>query len=773
MADSSQTPTTVATPTTDATGLSPTESAAEQRQANLLYVPATTARLYDGLDWDYCGPRPVRLGPYRQPPPIDPLTPIDVDAGGLIHHRDTRVTELSGGVHLQRGAQAIDTETLSLDHNTGQVTAPGKTYLAYPGIRLIGEEVQVNLDNDQGQVSDASYRFSGETNMRGQAERIEIASRELMHLKNIRYLTSCKPGNKSWSLHARELDLDQASGRGTARHAQLRIRNIPVLYSPWLSFPIDNRRKSGLLVPIIGNSDQSGIDITLPYYLNLAPNMDATLYPRFLSKRGPMLGGEFRYLTRRDQGTISGEIIPHDRAYEQSSGPRGALHIEQNGRFRERWGTYIDYNLVSDDQYLEDFGNSLNVTSTRYLIQRGDLTYFGNGWNLIGSMQAYQTVDQDVAPENRPYDRLPQILLTTNQFNFGPGLQAGVQAEYDYFDHEHLVHGQRFTLSPRVSWPLRRSYGHLIPSLGVQLSQYQLVDQDAGLPDDPSHIIPTFDLDGRLVFDRAIDWLGTGAIQTLEPRLFYLYTPYEDQNETPVFDSSELNFSFSNLFRTNRFTGRDRIGDANQLTLGLTSRTIGNDSGEELFRASIGHIVFFEDRRVQIAGSEETRSGSPLAGEVAGRLFSHWHARASVLWDSETGVENTNWQKRSLELEYRHPSNDRLINLAYRFDEGTSVDTSYEDTDVSFRWPINNGRAELVGRWLYSEQHQRTMEAFAGIEFGQCCWRLRLVGHHFKNSPDSTGTNSVMVQLELAGLGSIGNSIDSFLTREIYDYQMN
>lgn len=737
---------------------------------------ADATRLNQGLEWNYCGPRPAQLGPWLEPAPPDPLTPVDVEAGGLIYHQNTQVVELIGGVHLKRGEQEVDTGTLRLEQTTGQITAVGKTYLAYPGLRVIGEEAQLNLKTDQGSMARASYRFSGKANLRGQADQVDIQSPSRMRLEQVDYST-CPPGSNAWSLHARKLDLDQDSGRGKARHASLRVRGVPVLYSPYLSFPIDDRRKSGLLVPRIGNSDETGIDITQPYYLNLAPNMDATVYPRFMSKRGVMLGAEFRYLTAQDRGILSGEIIPNDSAYNEGSHTRGALHVEQNGRFWQRWGTYIDYNLVSDDRYLEDLGTSLEVTSTRRLVQRGDLTYFGDNWTLLGRMEAFQTIDPDVAPEDRPYGRLPQMLLSTRQFRLGSGLlgklQGGLQAEYDYFDHNHRVHGQRFTLSPRVSLPLQRSYGHLTPSLSVQLSRYQLEDQEPGLPEAPSHIIPTFDIDSRLVFERPITWRGAQAMQTLEPRLFYLYTPYEDQSETPVFDSSELSFSFANLFRTNRFTGRDRIGDANQLTLGLSSRTLGRNSGEELFSASLGHVIYFADRRVQIDGGEETRSGSPFAGEIAAQLLDRWHGRASVQWDSDAAAGHSNWEKRTLQLEYRHPQENRLFNLAYRFDQGTSVDNSYEDTDLSFRWPISKGRVEFVGRWLYSMQHERTMEAVAGVEFGQCCWRLRLVGHHFKNSPDSTGSNSVMLQLELAGLGSIGNSIDSFLTREIHGYQVN
>ncbi|WP_328984450.1 LPS-assembly protein LptD [Thiorhodovibrio winogradskyi] len=681
------------------------------------------------------------------------------------------MTELFGGVHLERGSQAIVTETLRLEHDTGQVTAPSQSYLAYPGIRLIGRDLQVNLDNESGRITGVSYRFSGETNLRGQAERIEIASPELMHLQRVRYHTSCKPDNKAWSIHARKLDLDKVTGRGKARDVHLRIADIPVLYTPYLSFPIDDRRKSGFLVPMIGNSDQNGFDITLPYYWNIAPNMDATLFPRYMSKRGAMLGGEFRYLTPRDQGTISGQLIPSDSAYDNRS--RGSLHIEQSGRFWQRWATSIDYNRVSDDDYLDDLGTSLDETSVRHLLQSGTLSYAGNGWSLTGLIQTYQTLDSS----SSTYGRLPQVLLTLPRFDFGPGLNATLHTQYDYFHHDSLVNGHRFVLFPRLNWPLRRSYGHLIPSLGVHLSQYQLEDQEEGFPDAPSHAIPTFDLDGQLVFERPIKWLGSRALQTLEPRLFYLYTPYQDQSETPVFDSSELGFNYSNLFRTNRFTGLDRIGDANQLTLGLTSRTLGQSNGEEFLRASIGRMFYFADRRVQISDSEDIQPGSPYAGEIAAKLLDHWNGRVSLEWDpqateEDAATDGTAWNKRTFELEYRNPNNDRLLNLAYRFNQ----DSDYEDTDLSFRWPISEGGTELVGRWLYSMKQQHTMEAIAGLEFGQCCWRLRLLGQYLINDRDSdtaTGSTSVMVQLELAGLGRIGDSIGEFLAPRISGYQIN
>jgi len=723
---------------------------------------AEEARLHRGLDWNYCGPRPARLGLSETPPEPPPGTPLDIDAGTLAYDRDTQILELHEGVDLRQGSNRVTARDVRYNRITADLTTGGETYLQYPGLRILGRSAELNLRDDTGRIQNPRYRFTGAANLRGTADTAQLIDPKLTRYTDIIY-TSCRPGDDAWSLRAGKLDLDQRAGRGIARNARLRIKGVPVLYTPYLSFPIDDRRKSGLLVPSAGTSDENGFELIVPYYWNIAPNLDATFYPRYMSRRGLMIGGEFRWLTQQDEGTIQAEVI--DDA-ESDEGLRGALRVEQNGRYFERWRTRVDYSAVSDDEYL-DFGNNLDASSTRWLRQVGEISYSGTGWSLLSRVDAFQTLDPGLRPQSRPYGRLPQVLFTLPSRDLGKGLVGGLQAEYDYFDHNHLVHGQRLSLLPALSWPARRSYGHLIPSARLHAAGYSLVDTDPGQDSGPTHLIPTFDVDGRLVFEREIDWLGASALQTLEPRAFYLYTPYRDQSDTPVFDSAELTFSFANLFRSNRFTGRDRIGDANQLTAALTSRTLRARTGEELFRISIGQVYYFANRRVQIQGPVETAATSPYAGELAARLLENWHGRASFEWDPQR--EDDPWGRRTLQLQYRAPDTERLLNLAYRFDRGINENSRYEDTDLSFRLPVGE-RVRLVGRWLYSTLESETMEAFAGIEFGRCCWKLRVLGRHFKNRPDSPGSNSVMVQLELAGLGAIGSSVDTFLEDEIYGY---
>ncbi len=732
-------------------------------------------RLEQGLEWDYCGTRPAHMAPptdAAEPADVE-TAPTDLTAGGITYRRGRDVVEAVGGVTVVRGPERVEADTLSYDRRRETITSTGTTYLEYPQLRITGAGAKLNLGAEQGRVDAPRFRLSGPLNARGLADTAYVVSRTRTAYRNILY-TTCPPGSNAWVLRADKLKLDQYAGLGSARDATLRIGGIPLLYTPYLQFPIDDRRRSGFLVPSFGSSDNDGFELRVPYYWNIAPNMDATITPRLMTKRGLLLGTEFRYMTRSDGGTMRAEILPNDREYDGDNTVRWGLNLLEEGRWLGRFYTQLDYTAVSDDTYLEDLGNDIDATSTRWLRQTGSGTYYGRGWSLLTRLEGYQTLDQTIAPENRPYGRLPQVLFRVAPAELLPPSTArwfgrptiGLDAEYDFFDHNHRVHGQRFTLTPLFSWPLRRSWGHLIPGARLYLSQYDLTETDPGANSDPGHAIPSLDLDGKLIFERPTRWLGESTLQTLEPRLYYLYTPYADQTDNPVFDSSELDFSFASLFRNNRFTGRDRIGDANQITAGISSRMLRSATGEELFRISVGQTYYFANRRVQIAEPTQTDSTSPYVGELSARLFENWSGRASFQWDP--GADGDPAPRRTLRLEYRDPER-RVLNLAYRTDLTKAEDNRYEDTDLSFRLPFG-ARAEMVGRWLYSVRHGETMDAVAGIEVGKCCWRLRILGRHFKRRPDAPATTSVMLQVELAGLGAVGDPIGEFLEREIYGY---
>jgi LPS-assembly protein len=722
--------------------------------------------LHELWDWQFCGPRPPTLAKTQSAVHVK-QAPIEIEAGALTYEHETDTAYLTVGARVQQADQFIESSTLIWQRQQDLVLAPERVVLGQATARILGSHGQFNLKTHQGQLFDVHYRFTGAANLRGQAQKVKILNQQTIQLEELIY-TACAPEDNTWTLHAKQLTLDQKSGQGVAHHAWLKIKDIPVLYTPYLSFPIDSRRKSGFLIPIFSSSDETGFDLSLPYYINIAPAMDATITPRLTSKRGLMLGGEFRYLTAFDHGQISAEVIPRDPLYRDSRTLRGILRIEETGQFGRHWRTDLDYNLVSDKTYLEDFGNRLDVTSTRHLPQRLAVTYLGAGWSALLRGEAFQTLDTTLSAWHDPYDRLPQLILTMKPRMLDFGLQLALQAEYDYFHHIERENGHRFTIQPQLSWPMHRSYGHLIPSVRLTGTHYKLDDRDDQASSSIQHLIPTMAVDGQLIFERPMTWFKQDALQTVEPRLFYLYTPYHDQQDAPIFDSSELTFHFANLFRTNRFTGYDRIGDAHQLTIGLTTRILNAATGQEQIRASIGQIHYFTDRRVQFYGAPpETRSESPFAGEFVTHWQRYWSGRASFEWDRQQKEQDgTPWRKRTLELHYQHP-NQQLMTAAYRYDAGVDPITGYEDTDVAFRWPVTD-QVNVVGRWLYSMRYEQTMEAVAGIQFGQCCWRLSVIGRHFKNTPNTEGSTSVMVQLELAGLGQIGNSVDRFLSRDLH-----
>ena len=719
--------------------------------------------LQAGLDWSYCGQRPARLGPSHLPPPPDPEEPVEITADDFSYDQAQKQLHLLGGIDLHQGTRRIRSEDLRYDLNTREIFASGQVYLEQPRVRILGTEAQLDLQNDRGQIKNPRYRFTGPLNARGSARLAELLEEGRSRYSDLIYST-CRPGQRDWDLSARTLEIDEESGQGIARDAKLRVLGVPVLYSPYLSFPIDDRRKSGFLVPTLGNSNESGIEVITPYYLNLAPNYDATLYPHYIEKRGMMIGGEFRFMTPHHSGEFYGEAI-EDRQYEDRK-RRSALRFLYQGNPSKHWSAQIRFYEVSDTAYLGDFGNRLEVTSQRNLPRYAQLSYQAQRWRAFLRIKDFQTVDESIAPKDRPYAQVPQLSWTLNPYALPLGLQFNMQADYDYFDHATKVYGQRISLRPSLSWPLRRAYGYLIPRLNFYGASYALNRVKTGDPRNPSYAIPSVLLDGKLIFERETQWFGKHSLQTLEPRLFYLYTPYRAQDQIPIFDSAELSFSYNSLFRANRFSGSDRIGDADQLTLGLTSRTLDQDSGRELFRASLGQIFYFQPRQVQISGEADEESSSAIAAEVSARLWDHLTGRLSLQWDPNQSQDRS--RKRVLELRY-HPPSNRLLNLSYRFDLGTSEATRYEDLDLSFRWPLG-AQVEVVGRWFYSLLNSQTTEALAGIEFGRCCWKLRILGRHLRNQPDTAGKTSIMVQLVLSGLGNFGNSIDQLLEREIYGY---
>ncbi len=695
------------------------------------------------------------LAPLSEPLPGPGRTEILMDAREASAEQGNRFL-LRGEARIERAGQRLTADRIRYDKTTGVAEAEGRVRLDDPELAVTGSRARLQLDGDRGEIHEVHYALRSH-HARGEAAAVFQENADRKRLEAATY-TTCDADAESWRLRAREVVLDEASGVGEARHVRLEAGGVPVLYSPWLSFPIDDRRKSGFLVPSWGSSDESGADIALPYYWNIAPNRDATLTPRYLGKRGLMMKGEFRYLNRDSRGQLDLEYLPSDDAFGGED--RVLAGIRHEGNLSERLHTRLDIRDVSDDQYFEDLGDSLGLSATSHIERIAELRYNAPRWSLTGRLQDFQTVDRTIASAQRPYKRLPQLLLDARPDWHPGGIDLQFQAEAVRFDKDDAVTATRYDLQPTLSLPLGRAAWFLTPALGLRHTGYRLDGVAAGDPDAPTRTTPVVSLDGGLFLERGTDWFGNRYTQTLEPRAFYLYVPERDQSDIPVFDSSRRDFGYAQLFATNRFTGADRMGDANQLTLAVTSRLLEPASGAQRARFVLGDILYFRDRTVTLPGATpERQASSNLVALADLALDPAWSLGAGLQWDPH----ESKTERGNLRLQYR-AGERRLLNLAYRYRSD-----QLEQVDLSGLWQLTP-RWQLVGRWNYSLADSALLEGLGGLEYETCCWVARLVGRSYINDTAGERNNAVLFQIELKGLTSFGDPVRETLESGILGY---
>lgn len=664
-------------------------------------------------------------------------------------------SRLSGNASVQRADQRIEGNELLYDRDTSEVTSTTPLRYSASGVTFQAASAQVNLDKDTGLLAGAEYAL-GDQHARGGARQIRLDGPDVTRMSNFTY-TTCNPGDAAWLFRGGEIVLDRKQGFGTAYHTRLELFGVPVLYLPVISFPISDQRKSGFLMPSLELSTERGTEIVAPYYVNLAPNYDLTVTPDLMSKRGALLGLDYRYLTHSSKGELNLDYMPYDRKFDDQ---RYLLSYTHDGTWRAGWSTNIAAQYASDQYYFRDLSDTLSVASTTFLEQRADLNYVGGPWAFRARVQGFQTMDPTITPANRPYRRLPQLTLGLRQPLAYGRLRVNLATEWVRFDQDLKVHGDRFDIQPSVSMPWQRTWGYVTPTLSARYTAYHLQNTAPGQPDNPQRSVPTFSLDSGLYFERTTHWGDKAFTQTLEPRLYYLRTPYRDQSALPVFDTTEPEFTFASLFRDNRFIGADRVGDANQLTVALTSRLLGRATGTEWLRGSVGQIHYFSDRRVQLPGQPvATGAESDLVGELAAHPGKDWTTQLDMLWDPYTRAST----RRDLRVQYQ-PAADKILNLSYRFQKDT-----LEQADVSAYWPIGR-RWHVMGRWDHSLLDHRDLEAFLGVEYESCCWALRVVDRYYVNTTDSRYNRALMVEMVLKGLTGLGSSIESVLEHGILGY---
>jgi len=674
-----------------------------------------------------------------------------------------------GNVVVKRGGQELTANRATYNKTSGIITAQNKIRLRDSEIILDADQAEWSMTSDEGVLIDAEYRLR-EMHARGEASHVFKQGASQTDLQNATY-TTCAKGDNFWNLKATTVNLDHTEAIGTARDVVVRIKDVPVFYTPYITFPLNDERKSGFLVPSIGSSSETGFDVQTPYYWNISPSRDATITPRYMSDRGLQLNGEYRYLYEQGHGEVQLGFLDSDDLKENGDDvnpfygeDRKHFSFNHASDFKSRWSSDIDYNYVSDNAYLEDFGDNLSLASTTHLNRRMNVHYSANNWQFTGRLQGYQTI-VDTA---KPYKRLPQLILDGSLPDQALGLSYGLRTEYVEFDHDDRVAGRRVDIEPVLSLPLQSAAAFMTPRVALKHTQYNLNDNTAGLIDkSPSRTLPIASVDTGLFFERDMMISNSGYLHTLEPRAFYLYIPERDQTDIPIFDSSLRTFNFGQLFSHDRFSGTDRIGDANQLSLALTSRIIDPGTGREHFRASLGQIRYFRDRDVTLpTGLKATRSDSDMLAEVSAAVAKEWTARGEIQWNPHGDTSNLS----ALQLRYRG-ENGRLLNISHRYRrDGVSTLDGLEQVDISGRLPINK-RWSAVGRYYRSIRDGKLLEGLAGIEYQSCCWSTRLVIRDYINDVSDNDRNlAILLQVELKGLGNFGQKTDALLERSILGY---
>jgi LPS-assembly protein len=703
------------------------------------------------LDWSLCGP-PSDTSAIEGADVLDPDTPVQLKADRASFNEKTGKGLLIGNVEALRGNQQLRAEQIQYFEQEALIRALGGVTYSDEDLYIRGPEAELSLDDDSAQFLGADFRYIPRHG-RGEAGRIFRKSKHVVELEEASY-TTCNLGKDDWLIEGDRLILDRETGDGTARDVLLRLQNVPVFYLPWLRFPIDDRRKSGFLAPTIGTTSNSGTQIIVPYYWNMAPNRDAIISPRVLSDRGLQLKTQFRYLYHTNRGNMDLEYIRDLKSDKH----RHFISLKDKNNFLPQLTGKIIYNRASDKTYFEDFGNSLSQTSISHLRQQAEVLYSGSFWNLLTRVQNFQTIDDEIAPLNRPYERLPQLLFRGRLPELTFGLDTSVRAEWVRFERNSGITGDRLDTSLNITLPYVTPGFFANSSVGVQTTAYNLRNTDGGADDMPTRGLPIANFDTGLIFERPL--YDSTLLQTLEPRLFYLYVPFRDQSEIPTFDTARLDFNMSQLFRTNRFSGGDRVGDANQLSVALTSRLVDTKKGHELLNASIGQIYYFSDRRVTLPGRPvEDTDSSDLITELNLRLADNWYLRGLGIYDTHEKEP----ERASASFRYTDESN-RVVNLGYSFRRD-----DLDQTDIAFAWPVGE-RWHLLGRWNYDLSNGRGLEYLGGIEYESCCWRARAVYRRFISNTDGEFNNIFMAQLELKGFAKLGESLDRVLESGILGY---
>lgn len=672
-------------------------------------------------------------------PAKDNNTHVSADEANL---SKTSISHFIGNVSIQYKNAKIEADRADYSYQNETLDASGNIKFITNGLYITGNTIHAELKNDKANINDAI--FFTETNANGKAKTIQQINANQLELIDASY-TTCNPRNPDWELKASKVHLDRETETGYATHMVMKFKDVPFLYFPYARFPLSDKRLSGFLFPVIGNSNEHGTQFQIPYYWNIAPNYDATITPWYMNKRGTMLQTEFRYLHSINAGYLKADYLNDDKLFGDS---RERLTWKHQGDPFKNWSTMVNYNYVSDNRYLTDFGNSLNTTSLTHLDQQGSLAYHSPNWSASLLIQSYQTLN--ITTDN-PYERLPQLRFASHLPTPDNTFSYGIEGELVQFGNEDStqVTGSRVDVTPSVSLPLRNQAAFLTPRLAWEFTQYNLEPNTSFTETNPSRNLPIVSIDSGLFFDRDTSFSDQAYTQTLEPRLFYVYAPYREQDNLPVFDTQQSLFSVNEPFKEDYFDGADRVEDANRITAMLTTRYIKQENGNEALMAGIGQIYYFADGRVTLPGeSVRTRRQSNVILQLAFKPNRDWNLTSDAQWDPD----REGWEVINASLGYRYT--DTLdVNLAYH-----TIYTELTTAELGFRWQINPSW-RLQGQEMYDFKNSRNQQTELGFRYESCCWAFSISAREiFRNVLEEPDRN-LYLQMEFKGLASINSGI--------------
>ena len=683
---------------------------------------------------------------------------LSIEAGSIQAELGGRV-DIQEKIKVTSGLSTITAEEASYDETAGVLQIPKSVVFENPDLIIFGESAKLLTKEKTAIIDGADYQILS-IPARGTANQIRVENGENIELDEVTY-TTCTSVDNSWELSAKKILINNQSGEGEARNLVLRFKDIPIIYLPYLSFPTTDQRKTGLLPPNLGLSSKRGLEISLPYYWNLSPNIDLTTTPTLMAKRGVQLSTELRFLTAIQGGITQIDYLPNDDKYKKD---RTYISHRQTINLPSNWRMKLNGEYASDNSYFEDLTGTMSSTSRTHLLREIQLEHFSENWIMEIGMDHYQMIDDSIIDEEKPYRRLPYFNFSGMWGNKALGLNYALNSEVVFFDKPETISGSRLHVMPEVSAPLNFNGIKITPSVAMDFTKYNLDNSNQNYLSNnttsPERAVPIYSLDLTGVFKKT--WKNGGYLQTLEPRILGVYIPYRNQDDFPIFDTIVPDMNLIQMFRKNRYVGQDRLGDTSQITYGITTKVFAANKAMPLFNFTLGQIRYFKDRKVALpAETKLTEDSSGYMAMMNMTLNKNWSMKLGHMWNTYSNKS----MKTTARFQYKSEQSE-IFNLTYRYRRNM-----LKQMDVSFSWPVRD-QWNVVGRYNYSILDRRVLEHFVGLEYESCCWGIRLITRKHLAYRNGETDSSVSLEFIFKGLTNLGDPVESLLGRGILGYDM-